>query len=380
MNSSWVEIHLPILRANIRAIRNILPPNTAIIAMVKSDAYGHGLCLVAPVLRGEGVRHFGVFTLEEVARLRALVPDAVILCFGPVHEKDTPDLLALRAIPLLFSVQQAAALNHSAQRLGHRLPCHVKIDTGMGRVGLAWEEAPRLLATLARLPGLEINGICTHYAAAGSEDPSFTLLQAQRFEQVAAACRSAGIAIPFLHAAASDALCFDRQWRYEGVRPGILLYGYGPKNPGHPEVRPFLQWKARLIQVKRVAAGTPISYDCTYRAPSETVIGTIPVGYADGYFRIWSNRAPILSEGRRCRVAGRVTMNLTMVDLGPHSTAQAGDEITLLGQDGSESLWADELAALAGTISHEVLTAIRSPRRPVDGPNSDPRDGAKSQR
>jgi alanine racemase len=371
MNLSWAEIHRPVLRRNVRAIRACLPPETVLIAMVKSDAYGHGLSLVAPTLRSEGVRHFGVFTLEEAARLRSFVPDADILLVGPADDAQVPDMLDLRVIPLLITLEQARGLSRAAERLGGRLKCHVKFDTGMGRIGFPWEEAPTVAAVLSRLPGLALTGACTHYAAAGAADAAFTRLQAQRFRAAIAACRATGLAIPFLHAAASDALCFDREWQYTGVRPGILLYGYGPVGPARCPTRPFLQWRTRLIQVKRVPAGTPVSYDCTYRAPAETVIGTFPVGYADGYFRQWSNRAPVLVGGRRGHVAGRVTMNLTMVDLGPDSTARPGDVVTLLGEDGSESVWADELATLAGTISYEVLTSIRSPRMPVDSPDEE---------
>ncbi len=367
MNDSWTEIHLGILRSNLAALRAALAPAVDIIVMLKADAYGHGLDLVGPAAWQAGLRRFAVFHADEAARLRRLLPEAVILWLGVVGPADVPLILDGRLQPLLVDPAQARGLALEAVRRGGVITAHAKIDTGMGRLGFNWETAADDLLALARLPGLRIDGAATHLASAGS-DPAFAALQMDHFQHVIARCRAGGLPLPFCHAANSDGLCRSPAWHLDAVRPGILLYGYGPDSPGAPACRPFLQWKTRLVQVRRVPAGFPVSYDSTYRAPRATTLATLPVGYSDGYSRAWSNRACVLVNGRRAPLAGRVTMNLIMADLGPDSPAQAGDEAVLLGEQGGASLWAGELAALAGTISYEVLTAIRGPRLPVEGP------------
>ncbi len=364
MTHSWSEIHLDTLRENLKAIRAALNPRTDYMAMLKADAYGHGLEIVGRTAWETGVRRFAVFHLDEAVRLRRLLPESSILLAGVASPGDTAGLLDLRLQPLLVSLDQALGLAAEARHLNATLSVHVKIDTGMGRLGLAWETAAAELVQLAATPGLHIVGAATHLASAGAADRSFADLQIARFQQVLSACRARGLVIPFCHAANSDGLCRTPDWHFDAVRPGILLYGYGPASPGAPATRPFLHWKSRLVQVKSVSAGFPVSYDSTYRTGRATRIGTIPVGYSDGYFRAWSNTAAVLVGGRRAPIAGRVTMNLIMVDLGPDSPAQPGDDVVLLGEQNGASIWADELAALAGTISYEVLTAIRSPRIP----------------
>jgi alanine racemase len=366
MNDSRVEINLATLRSNLAAIRASLTPSTDIIVLLKADAYGHGLGLVGPAAWQSGIRRFAVFHREEALQLRGLLPRAEILWIGAAEPSDAALILEARLQPFLVTAEQARGLAREAARLGGVIAAQAKIDSGMGRLGFNWETASAELLSLADLPSLQILGAATHFASAGGADRAFADLQMTRFRQVLADCRRGGLALPFCHAANSDALCRTPDWHLDAVRPGILLYGYGPGTPGAPATRPFLQWKTRLIQVKAVPAGFPVSYDSTYRTPRATRIATIPVGYSDGYSRAWSNRAEILVAGRRARLAGRVTMNLVMADLGPDSPAQAGDEAVLLGEQGGASLWADELAALSGTISYEVLTSLRGPRIPVE--------------
>jgi alanine racemase len=365
MNDSRVEIHLGILRANLAAIRASVAPSADLILMLKADAYGHGLALIGPVAWQSGIRRFAVFHRDEAAELRRLLPRAEILWLGVAEPADAPLILESGLQPLLLSTDQARGLARETTRLGGTLNAHAKIDTGMGRLGFNWETAAAELINLAALPGLNLLGAATHLASAGS-DRDFADLQIARFRQVIDSCRRAGLPLPLCHAANSDALCREAAWHLDAVRPGILLYGYGSRFAGSPATRPFLQWKTRLAQVKSVPAGFPVSYDSTYRTTRPTRIATLPVGYSDGYNRVWSNRAEILVDGRRARLAGRVTMNLIMADLGPDSNARAGDEAVLLGEQGGASIWADELAALSGTIPYEVLTSIRGPRIPVE--------------
>jgi alanine racemase len=215
---------------------------------------------------------------------------------------------------------------------------------------------------------LSLEGICTHLASSDNPDRDFSDEQLRRFHRVLDQCGQRGIHFQVRHVSNSAALLRERTWHLDGVRAGIVLYGYPPVLPGErprADLRPVLQWKTRLVQVKRVPRGFPVSYDSTHTTERETRIGTFPVGYADGYPRALSNRAQVLVHGRRAPVVGRVTMNLSMVDLGPDSLAQAGDEVVLLGEQGGASLWADELARWAGTIPYEVLTNIRAIDRRV---------------
>jgi alanine racemase len=239
----------------------------------------------------------------------------------------------------------------------------------MGRIGFAWETAAAQLAGLVAGGKLEVRGLCTHFASADSRDRSFADEQFSRFERVLAACAEQGITDCFRHASNSGGLLQDAAWELDGVRPGILLYGYGPRlstpRTGTIVTRPFLQWKTRVVHVKRVPAGFRVSYDSTYVTEHETCIATLDVGYADGYPRLLSNRGVVLVGGRRVPVAGRVTMNLTTVDVGPEARVAAGDEAVLLGTQGGEAIWADELADRARTISYEILTNIRASARRV---------------
>jgi alanine racemase len=239
----------------------------------------------------------------------------------------------------------------------------------MGRLGFAWKDAADRIRRLAVDPALSLEGLCTHFASSDSPDRKFTDTQAKRFTTVAAACRKSGLPRLFLHASNSGGILRDGAWDMDGVRPGILLYGYargGGTDSGtdcRVRTRPFLQWKTRVLQVKRVPAGFPVSYDSTFVTDRETCIATVDVGYADGYSRLLSNRGAVVIGGRRRPIAGRVTMNLVTVDAGPEGDVQAGDEVVLLGEQNGTSIWADELAGWCETIPYEILTSIRTDRR-----------------
>lgn len=381
MTHTWVELDLQTLAGNLQALRKVLGSRTEIIFVVKADAYSHGLAEVATCAWAEGVRWFAVAHLSEAVALRRILAGARILVVGALPPADACSAAALGAVPILASREHSERLAAHAAAGGCSLTCHAKIDTGMGRLGIPWESAAQILCGLAGRTGLNITGICTHFSCADDADPGRTRRQVERFRHVCDACEKEGLRFEFRHVSNSGGIVHGCDWSCDGVRPGILLYGYNACVPGGceedpesenggaavmngtPLTRPFLSWKTRLVLVKRVPPGFAVSYGATYVTERETCIGTLDVGYSDGYSRAFSNKAQVLVRGRRCPVVGRVTMNLTMIDLGPESDAREGDVVTLLGQDGEEAIWADEIAQWSGTIPYEVLTNIRVPER-----------------
>jgi alanine racemase len=381
MSNTWIELDLEALADNIRNVRAALTRAAEIIFVVKSDAYGHGLAPVARQAWQCGLRWFAVAHIGEALRLRELLPEARILVMGVLAPEEIPAALAARLLPVVVSAEHGLALAAAAAAQGQALACHAKVDTGMGRLGFAWETAADALAALARRGGLALQGICTHLASADEPETDFAETQAERFRQVVLGCAERGLPPLFKHLANSGGVLRDVAWDLDGVRLGILLYGYGPRlaragsAPGEARrargravaTRPLLHWKTRVVQVKTVPARFPVSYGSTHVTERETILATVNAGYADGYRRALGNRGAILIGGRRCPVVGRVTMNLTVADAGPDAAVRVGDEATLLGTQGGEAVWAEELAALCGTISYEVLTSIRTDVRRIKG-------------
>jgi alanine racemase len=403
MSNTWVELDLGILGANLRSLRRALTPGTEIIFVVKSNAYGHGMLPVARHAWKCGVKWFAVAHIEEALALRKLLPRAEIVIAGAIDPKDTAKAIRHKLIPVIVDEKHATALAAAASRAGSKLRCHAKVDTGMGRLGFAWKEAGKVLPALARRKGLDICGICSHFASANPADRHFACLQFDRFRKVVAACEEAGMKNLFKHMSNSGGIVCDPAWHMDGVRPGILLYGYGGNvqcsmlnaqcSSGRGTTKfqrttgngpfdlaqgrqlttdnwqrttsPFLSWKTRILQIKKVPAGFPVSYDSTHVTRKPTNIATIDVGYADGYHRALSNKGVVVAGGKRCPVVGRVTMNLVMIDLGPATKLRERDEVVLIGSQGRSSVWADELATLAGTIPYEILTSIRTDERKV---------------
>ena len=363
MSRTWIELDLNVLAENIRAVISAAA-GAEVIPVVKSDAYNHGLAPVTAEAWKCGIRSFVVGDINEGAILREHLPQSRILLVGAVEPKDVADVAGLKLIPIIFSEPEARAVSEAALRVGAVVECHIKVDTGMGRMGLPWERAAGILEEIARLRGLRITGLCTHFAS-GPADGDFASEQAGRFQEVTAQVEQRGLRGLFRHAANSSVFREVCAWNFDGVRPGILLYGYGGAGRREIKTRPFLQWKSRLIQIKDVPAGFRVSYDSTFVTPHRTRLGTVDVGYADGFSRILSNRGFILAGGRRCPVAGRVTMNYIVADLGPNSPAREGDEVVLIGRQGGEAIWADEIAAWRGTIAYEVLTNISTRDRRI---------------
>jgi alanine racemase len=376
MPQTWTELDTGALEANIRALRTVLAPSVGIVFVVKSDAYGHGVADVAPAAARAGIRHFAVASLDEALELRLLAPGAEILTLGPLEPEDVAAALAAEIVPTLVDGRTAEAVADAVRAAGDGpLACHVKVDTGMGRLGLSWDSAPDTIARLAGRPELKLTGLYTHLASGGTPDRTAAREQARRFRAVLDACRVRGVTFPMRHISNSGAIQREPDWDFDAVRSGLMLYGYGLARqypepaPARPiAVQPVLQWKARVVQVKDVPAGFPVSYEGTGVTDRPTRLATVSVGYADGYPRALSNRGAVLLHGRRCPLMGRVTMNFIVVDTGPSGAARAGDAAVLLGVEGGEAIWADELAARCGTIPHEILTGIRVRARRVMRP------------
>ena len=357
---SWVEVDLNRLRGNATAIRSALR-GADLIAVVKADAYGHGLAAAASALAGAGVRRFAVAYVAEAASVRAAAPDAeLILVLGAAQAADVPLMLRDRIVPVVVSSAHAQELSAAAVAAGGRLSVHLKLDTGMGRLGFVVPAELDQAAAAARLPGLDVQGVCTHFAMVmPSKKFESAHEQDEKFRQALPAIEAAAGRRLFRHMSSSSAALHLPACDQDSVRVGIALYGYGAaqKNRRFATV-PVLQWKARVMQVKSVPAGFAVGYFSSYRTAAPTDLATISCGYTDGYQRHLGNKGHVLIGGKRRPVVGRVSMNWISADLGPDSGVRAGDEVVLIGEQGGERIWADELAKHCGTIPYEILTGI----------------------
>lgn len=366
MNGPWTEIDLVKLDSNIRSARAALRPETSLMFVVKANAYGHGLREVARQAAQSGVTWFTTAYLHEAKIVRDVAPQARILVLGAVAPEDAPELCDLNVTPVVVSEEHGVALSVAARAAGRKLKVHLKVDTGMGRFGVPWADVARTFERLSRSIALEFEGVCTHFASVEIRKPSLGPAQMERFAEVSAQVDHLAGRRLFRHASSSRAFLYHDSWDLDGVRPGILLYGYGA---GEARMRvntdPVLQWKTNVLQVKRVPPGTTVGYYSTHVTPMPTSIATIACGYANGYHRALSNKGYVLIGGRRRVIVGRVSMNWITVDCGPDADVKAGDEVVLIGRQGGETIWADELARQIRTIPYEILTSIHdaTPRR-----------------
>jgi alanine racemase len=358
----WAEIDLSALQHNVQAVRERVGSGVAIMAVIKSNAYGHEVEAVARTL-APSVALFGLANVEEALAVHAVTPSVPLMILGPALEQERPTIVRHRLIPLLSSVEEAwayAALVR--ERADAPLPVHLKIDTGMGRMGVWWEEVLETAQAIAAMPELALEGVATHLPSA-DEDEAWTAEQLTLWERVVVSLRAAGLSLRFVHAMNSaGALAFQRRMDVpsaEMVRAGLVLYGCSPMPDFQARLRPVLTWKSRITLVRSMPAGRGISYGRTFITPVPMRVATVAVGYADGYPRsLSSGGAEVLIGGRRCAVLGRVTMDQIMVDITACPEAAAGYEVVLLGRQGAEEITAAELAAKAGTIAWEILTGL----------------------
>ncbi len=390
MRATRAIIHLDNLRHNIRSIAGRLrsaggAPVPFIVA-VKADGYGHGAGRVASVAREEGAEGVGVATVEEGAHLRDVGFPGRILLYSIALAEEAAAIVELGLEPFVADRHYVRALAEAAEGSAapRALPVHLKIDTGMGRIGCRPEEAAELAAEISGERWLNLAGVCTHFPAADSDDQSFTYQQLERFQQAVETIRSRGVDPGCLHAANSGACLEVDDASLDSARPGISVYGYYPSHDQRRavELKPVMELESRVVFVKSVDEGETVSYGRTWTASRRTRIATIPAGYADGYNRLLSNRAEVLlftgevagasesamnrSESRTARrvpVVGRICMDQFMIDCGPDSNVRVGDRVVLFGPD-PRGPDAEELADLVGTIPYEVVSQInhRVPR------------------
>ncbi|MCX5888264.1 MAG: alanine racemase [Deltaproteobacteria bacterium] len=353
-------IDLGALEHNYRQLRGLCEPQVKILAVVKADAYGHGLLPVARHLARAGADYLGVGSLDEGLTLRQAGLTLPILLLLGILPQEAERTVAADLEVALFRRDVAEALAAAARSQMKKAKVHLKVDTGMGRLGLLPGEVPEFLAGLKEYRELEVVGLISHLAVADLEDKTYTLRQLQDFTDLLAAARGQGWALPLSHISNSAALWEFKEAHLGLVRPGLMLYGSppAPDRPPPVELKPVMSLTTQVLQLKHLPPGSSISYGCTYTTPAGCDLAVLPVGYCNGYNRLLSNRGAALIQGQRAPIRGRVCMNLTMVEVTGIPGVKEGDRVTLLGQDGDDRLSADELAAWADTISYEVYCLL----------------------
>ena len=354
------------LRWNLRQIQKKIGPRVKILSMVKANAYGHGALAVARTLAKAGSDAFGVATVEEGIELREGRIKQPILVLAGAYIEQLDRFLEFKLIPVLYDGETLKAFERKMQQRKATLKFQLEVDTGMGRIGFPSAEIDTWLAALGKLKALKLAGIFSHFSQAESADEKYAATQLKKFQRVLDRLSGAGIIQTPSHMSKSAALITMPAAHFAMVRPGLILYGMYPAPNLQKQIslKPVLAWKTRIIQLKRSPAGTSIGYGRTFVTKRNSLIATLPVGYADGYRRLLSNRAQVLVRGKRAPVVGRVSMDLTTVDVTDIRNVQQGDEVVLLGRQGSAEISADEIAAWANTISYEIFTSIgaRVPR------------------
>ncbi len=366
---TWAEIHMDRLAHNYHTIRSLLPERVKYLALVKANAYGHGAIPVARAFQDLGADYLAVACLAEAEELRAAGITAPILCLGYTDPTFTQALLENKVTQAIYDEALAEAFSAAAVTCGGRLRVHLKADTGMSRLGFLCDEAgvadaAAAIARIARLPGLEAEGLFAHFAVADSDEEhcrDYSLLQIQRYNRLRTLLEEAGVTFPLYHHAASAALVNYPEARFDMVRPGIIQFGLDPdpSMAGRLDLKPVMELKTRIASLKSMPAGTTISYGRTFTLTRESRIAVVPVGYGDGLFRLLSNRQEMLVRGQRVPQIGRVCMDMCMLDVTEVPEVALGDVVTVFG----DGLPLEEKAATLGTITYELVCDI-APRVP----------------
>jgi len=360
------EINLSALRHNYRILRSLLPPSTGIFAVVKADAYGHGAAAVSRALAEEDAGMFGVATVEEGVELRQAGIRNPVVVLGGVDEPQAEEAHANGLSAALFEAEQIPYLVRTAANRGKPFPVHVKVDTGMGRLGFLPGDAGKVIEAVKSRKELQVKGWMTHLSSAdgsGAADREFTLGQLEGFSRGIAAMRETLGRNVAVHALNSAGVLSFREYAFDMVRPGIALYGSLPAEGLGADLgfRPVMRLVTKIVSVKELPPGHPVSYARTYRRPERRTIAVVPLGYADGYRRTFSDTASMSVMGHRAPVAGRVCMDHTMLDVTGIPGVRPGTDVVVMGEGGAT---ADELARISGTIPYEILTQVgrRIPR------------------
>jgi alanine racemase len=359
------HIDLEALEGNYRSIEAFVSPGTHLLCVVKANAYGHGAVEVASKLASMGVRHFAVATIEEGRELREhSIPGMILVLSGIMPWEDVSPVADLDLTPVV-------AGSHMLDRLlsfqGVRpVKVHLKIDTGMGRMGFNVDEMEALAGKIRESHAIEVEGLMSHFASSDRRD-EYGFGQVDAFRAALASLKKNGIEPKFMHMANSAAICNFPEAHFNMVRPGIMLYGSYPDRSLQPRIalRPLMRWTSRVAFTRLFGTGSCLSYGRTFVCGGQTKVAYVPIGYADGFPRSLSNRGSVLVKGTRCRVIGTVCMEWILADVTHLDDVRSGDEVVLMGRDGNETITADEIAEQTGTISYEILCGVsrRVPRR-----------------
>ena len=364
----WAEINLDNLAHNIKEVRRVTDENSLVTAVVKANAYGHGSVEASEVFLKNGADRLAVATLSEAIELRRAGIEAPILILGYTPEYQHSIAIENNIILAIYTIESAIELSKVASEHKKVAKIHIKIDSGMGRIGFRPEEDSLLLIEkIAKLPNLDIEGIFTHFAKADETDKSYTKLQFEKFKWMTDQLKERGIDIPIVHASNSAAIIDQPEYNLNMVRGGIIIYGLYPSNEVNCErvdLKPAMTLKAKISNIKEVPSGTGISYGQIFTTTRESKIATIPIGYADGYTRLLTSKAEVAIKGKRVPIVGKICMDQCMIDITDVEDVEIGDEVILFG-DGSEgSPHIDEVAEMLGTINYEVVCMVgrRVPR------------------
>lgn len=371
----YAEIDLAAFRHNLEEIKKIISPDTGIIAVIKADAYGHGVIDIAREASDSGVKFFAVARMNEAAVLRDAGINTPVLLFDDSRTYGADKYIDLDIRASVNTMEDAEYFSASASEYGKKLKVHVKIDTGMGRLGFVADGLTSVgdgiplqekIKKISQLPNIEIEGIYSHFANADTRDKTHAENQLAMFRNLATKLDSILERKPLLHMANSAAIMEIPDSHFDMVRPGIIMYGLYPSNEVDRSIitlKPVMSLKSRIVHIKKVGPGFKVSYGSTYVTDKETVIATVPAGYADGINRLLSSNGYMLVRGKRAPIIGRVCMDLTMIDVTGIDGAAVHDEVVIIGRQGDEEITADELAAKTGTINYEVVTSL-APRVP----------------
>jgi alanine racemase len=359
---AWVEINLAAIRHNVREVRRLVGPTPDIMAVVKAEAYGHGAVPVAKAAIAAGASWLGVALTEEGIALRAAGLTVPILILGPIQPDQVKPVVEYGLTAALCNWEAAVAMSREAGRTGKIAMAHLKVDTGMGRIGIGPSMAVEFMAKLKELPGLQVSGIFSHMATADERDKSYARKQIEIFSTMVAALRTAGLLPGKVHLANSAGIMELPTSYFNMVRPGIILYGLYPSDEVDRQkasFEPALALKTRVTFVKRVAKGTGISYGQRYHTGRESNIATIPIGYADGWSRMLTNKAEAVVHGKKFPIVGTICMDQCMIDL-RDEPVEIGEEVILIGKSGTATITADEIAESLGTINYEVTCMLNN--------------------
>lgn len=363
----WAEINLDNLVYNIKQIRE-KAKSKELIGVVKADAYGHGAVEVAPVLLQNGATRLAVAVLTEAVELRKSGIKCSIMILGLTPETLSDDLIKYDIEPTVSTYEYALTLSNIAQSKGKTIKVHIAVDTGMGRIGfLPSEESIEEIYKISKLANIEIEGLFSHFCTADEADKSYSNMQFEKYNWFYEKLISKNIKINMRDIANSAAIMELPETHYDGTRPGIILYGYYPSNEVNKNelnIKPVMTWKANVVHVKTLEKGEYIGYGRKFRTERKSIIATLPIGYADGYTRMMSGKAKVIINGKFAPVVGNICMDQCMVDVTDVGDVKAGDEVILMGSDGSLKFNADDMAAILGTINYEVICMVskRVPR------------------